>query len=114
MHGLTVIGQGYIYSGSNSLIQASFSAGKVSSYPPFLTGEKTLAIVLVPTSGMFLSFKLQDFSVRYLSQAPQAAPQPGIDASSILALYLAFLFLTPTTIVILVSRLFSNETKQSS
>lgn len=113
MHGPTVVGQGYDYS-ANGLTHASFSGGKVTNSPPFLTGGTSFSIILAPKSGSFLSFQLEGYSVRYLSQAPVTTTPTNIDASTIVAFYFVFLFVTPTAIVILVSRLFSHETKQSA
>jgi hypothetical protein len=115
MHGLTVVGQGFEYSAQSLTYNiATFSASKVTSYPPILTGNNTFLIVLSPIRGSFLSFQLGGFSVRYLTQAPSTAAPTEIDPSIILAYYLIFLFATPVAIVILVSRLFSNETNQAS
>jgi hypothetical protein len=115
MHGLTVVGQGFEYSARSLTYNiATFSASKISSYPPLLTGNNTFLIVLSPIRGAFLSFQLGGFSVRYLSQAPSIAAPTEIDPSIILAYYLIFLFVTPVAIVILVSRLFFNETNQAS
>jgi hypothetical protein len=115
MHGLTVIGQGFEYSARSLTYNiAAFSASKITSYPPLLTGNNTFLIVLSPIKGSFLSFQLGGFSVRYLSQAPSTTAPTELDPSIILAYYLIFLFVTPVAIVILVSRLFSNETNQVS
>jgi hypothetical protein len=115
MHGLTVVGQGFEYSARSLTYNiATFSASKITSYPPLLTGNNTFLIVLSPIRGSFLSFQLGSFSVRYLSQAPSTVAPTEIDPSIILAYYLIFLFVTPVAVVILVSRLFSNETNQAS
>ncbi len=115
MHGLTVLGQGFDYSNSaRTYNTASFSAGKVRSYPPILTGNNTLSIVLAPENGAFRSFQLDGFSVRYLSQAPLTSASTDIDASILLGYYLIFLFVTPVAMIILVSKLFSHETNQAS
>ena len=111
MHGLTVVGQGYDYSASSLTYNvATFSASNVRSYPPFLSDNNTLSIVLFRNRGLFLSFKLEAFSVRYLNQAPLTNAPTDIDPSIILAYYIIFLFVTPVAVVILVSRLFSHET----
>jgi hypothetical protein len=115
MHGLTVVGQGYYYSASSLTYNiATFSGSNIISYPPFLTGNNTLSIVLSPSRGSFLSFQLGGFSVRYLSQAPVTTTPTDIDPNIILAYYLIFLFVTPGAIVLLVSRLFRHETNQAS
>lgn len=115
MHGITVVGQGYDYSASSLTYNvATFSASNIRSYPPFLAGNNTLSIVLVPSRGSFVSFQLGGFSVRYLSQAPLTTTPTDIDPSSTLAYYLLFLFVTPVAIVILVARLFIDEDKQIS
>jgi hypothetical protein len=115
MHGLAVVGQGFEYSArSLTYNTATFSASKITSYPPLLTGNNTFLIVLSSIRGSFLSFQLGSFSVRYLSQAPSTAAPTEIDSSVILAYYLIFLFVTPVAVVILVTRLFSNETNQAS
>jgi len=114
-HGLTVLGQGFDYSASAMTYNiASFSASKVSGYPSLIAGNNTFSIVLAPSRGAFLAFQLEGFSVRYLSQAPMTSTPADINASTILAYYLIFLFVTPVAIVILVSRLFSHETNQAS
>ena len=115
MHALTVVGQGFEYSARSLTYNiATFSASKVTSYPPLLTGNNTFLIVLSAIRGSFLSFQLGSFSVRYLSQAPSTTVPTEIDPSIILAYYLVFLFVTPVAVVLLVSRLFSNETNQAS
>jgi len=115
MHGLTVVGQGFEYSAPSLTYNiATFSASKITNYPPLLAGNNTFLIVLSPIRGSFLSFQLGGFSVRYLSQAPSTSAPTDIDPSIILAYYLIFLFVTPVAVVILVSRLFSNETNQDS
>jgi len=115
MHGLTVVGQGYDYSASSLTYNvATFSASNIRNYPPFLTGNNTLSIILAPSRGSFLSFQLAGFSVRYLSQAPLTTTPTDIDPSTILAYYFLFLFVTPVAIVILVARLFVNENRQAS
>ncbi len=115
MHGPVVVGQGFDYSASAPTHNiATFSSSKATSYPPFLTSNDTLSIVLAPMSGSFLSFQLTGFSVRYLSQAPITTAPVDTDASIIVVYYLIFLFVTPITIVILVSKLFSHETEQGS
>jgi len=115
LHGRTVVGQGFVYSSSARTYNiAAFSGGRVAGGPPFLTGNNTYSIILAPIRGAFQSFQLVGFSVRYLSQAPIASTQTEIDAGTILAYYLVFLFATPVTIVILLGRLFSHETKQAS
>ncbi len=115
LHDLAVLGQGFDYSSSAQTYNtAFFSATKVRSYPPILAGNNTFVIALAPEKGSFRSFQLESFSVRYLSQAALNAAPTEIDARTILTFYLAFLFVTPVAIVILVSRLFSHETKQAS
>ena len=115
LHGLTVVGQGFEYSARSLTYNiATFSSSKITSYPPLLTGNNTFLIILSPIRGSFLSFQLGGFSVRYLSQAPSTTAPTEIDPSTILAYYLIFLFVTPVAIVVLVSRLFSNQTNQAS
>jgi hypothetical protein len=115
MHGLTVVGQGFEYSARSLTYNiATFSASKITSYPPLLTDNNTFLIVLSPIRGSFLSFQLGGFSVRYLSQAPSTTAPTELDPSVILAYYLIFLFVTPLAIVILVSRLLSSETNKAS
>jgi len=115
VHDLTVVGQGYIYSSSALTYNiASFSTSNVRSYPPLLIGNNTYSIVLAPSAGSFLTFQLEGFSLRYLSQAPLTTTPADIDATAAFTYYLMFLFVTPVAIVILVSRLFSHETKQAS
>jgi hypothetical protein len=115
MHGLTVVGQGFEYSARSLTYNiATFSASKITSYPPLHVDNNTFLIVLSSLRGSFLSFQLGGFSVRYLSQAPSTTAPTEIDPSTILAYYLIFLFVTPVAIVILVSRLLSNETHQAS
>ena len=115
MHGLTVVGQGYDYSASSLTYNiATFSASNPRSYPPFLIADNTVSIILSPSRGSFLSFRLGGFSVRYLSQAPLTTTPSNIDPSIIIVYYLVFLFVTPVAIVILVSRLFAHETDQVS
>ncbi len=115
MHHLTVLGQGFDYSSSARTYNiAFFSATKVRNYPQILTGNNTFSIVLAPKSGSFQSFQLEGFSVRYLSQAALNATPTDIDTRTIFTYYLVFLFVTPVAIVILVSRLFSHETRQAS
>lgn len=110
MHGLTVVGQGFQYSASSRTYNiATFSASKVTSYPPFLSGNDTFTIILSAISGSFLSFQLEGYSVRYLSQASSINAPTDIDPSTIVAYYLVFLFVTPLVIVVLLSRLFSRE-----
>jgi hypothetical protein len=115
LHGLTVVGQGFEYSARALTYNiATFSASKVSSYPPFLIGNDTSAILLSPIRGSFLTFQLGGFSVRYLSQAPNPTAPSDMDATFVLAYYVTFLFVTPLAMVILISRLFSHETKPPS
>ena len=115
MHGLTVVGQGFEYSARSLTYNiATFSASKITSYPPLLVDNNTFLIVLSPLRGSFLSFRLGGLSVRYLSQAPSTTAPTEIDPSAILAYYLIFLFVTPVAIVILVSRLLSNENYHAS
>jgi hypothetical protein len=115
MHGLTVVGQGFEYSARSLTYNiATFSASKVTSYPPLLVDNNTFLIVLSPLRGSFVSFQLGGFSIRYLSQAPSNLAPSEIDPSIILPYYLIFLFVTPVAIVILVSRLLSNENNQTS
>jgi hypothetical protein len=115
LHGLNVVGQGFDYSArSLSYNIATFSASKVTSYPPLFAGNDTVLIVLSRIRGSFLSFQLGGFSVRYIAQAPSTIAPTDVDPSIVLTYYLTFLFVTPVAIVILVSRLFSNETDQTS
>lgn len=110
MHGLTVVGQGFQYSTSSRTYNiATFSASKVTSYPPFLFGDDTFSIILFAIKGSFLSFQLGGYSVRYLSQASSINAPTDIDPSTTVAYYLVFLFVTPLVIVVLLSRLFSRE-----
>ena len=115
MHGLTVVGQGFDYSARSLTYNiATFSASKITSYPPLLAGNNTFLIVLFPTRGSFLSFQLGGFSIRYLSQAPSTNVPDDVDPGIILGYYVVFLFVTPVAVVVLVSRLFSNETNRAS
>jgi hypothetical protein len=115
VHDLTVVGQGYVYSSSALTYNiASFSTSNVRSYPPFLIGNNTYSIVLAPSAGSFLTFQLDGYSLRYLSQAPLTTTPADIDATTVFIYYLVFLFVTPAAIVVLVSRLFSHETRQAN
>src|SRR5205807_9770808 len=82
MHGLTVVGQGFEYSARSLTYNiATFSASKITSYPPLLVDNNTFLIVLSPLRGSFLSFRLGGLSVRYLSQAPSTTAPTEIDPS---------------------------------
>jgi hypothetical protein len=115
MHGLTIVGQGFEYSARSLTYNiATFSASKVTNYPPLLVDNNTFEIVLSPLRGSFLSFQLGGFSIRYLRQAPSTTAPTEIDPTTILSYYLIFLFVTPVAIVILVSKVLSNENNQTS
>lgn len=112
MQGTSVLAQGYSYSQNSitSYESAVLTTTLVSSFPNFLPGPNSTAIVIAANSGSINQFSLSNISLKYTSTPIESAGFVDPDTAHLMiAYYFVFLFVTPITITILVAKVFSHE-----
>ncbi len=115
-NGTTEQAESYLYVAPSPLTQYNFatiSPQNVRDFPPIVPdSENSSSIIVVAKQGQIESFQINTLSFRFLSNA--IALSSDVDANlaqSLFIYYIVFLFVTPVTIVVLLSKGFTVEEK---
>ncbi len=111
LHGLSVIARSYGYTAGTTLSYnlAFLSTSLAIGFPTFIAFPNSTSIVLDAQGGVLTTFRLDDVSVRFLQQSATPSTLSLSDPTLLLAYYFGFLFVVPTAIVILLSRVARRE-----
>ncbi|SRR6266566_2678615 len=111
--GLEENAEGFSYVAPNPITQFQFATllpQLVKDFPLFASASNSSSIILVAQKGQIESFKLSSLAFRFLSQSIFASSDVDQNTAQVLFVYyIVFLFVTPTVIVVLLSRGFHED-----
>lgn len=106
LHNLSVLARSYGYTASTTFSYnlAFLSQSLAIGFPTFIAFPNSTSIILDVQSATLTAFRLEDLSIRFLQQSATPLTLSLSYPSLLLVYYLGFLFVVPTVIVILLSR----------
>ncbi len=113
--GLVTEAEGYIYvlksiSNYEDVILLPQIARAVHDFPSVYSNSSASYISIVALKGSFTYFRLDTLIFQFLSQTVTPSGEVDVASSQFLfAYYIAFLFVTPTAMIILLGRAFKDE-----
>jgi hypothetical protein len=111
LQNLSVLARSYGYAASTkfSYNLAFLSPSLAIGFPTFIAFPNSTFIVVDTQGGSLTEFRLDDLSIRFLRQSATPSTLSLSDPTLLLAYYFGFLFVVPTAIVILLSRVVRRE-----
>ncbi len=115
LRNLSVIARSYGYAASTTIGYnlAFLSPSLAVGFPTFIAFPNSTSIVLDVKSASLTAFRLDDVSIRFLQQSATPSTLSLSDPTLLLTYYFGFLFVVPTAIVILLSRVVRREATES-
>ncbi len=116
LQNLSVLARSYGYTPRTTFSYnlAFLSPSLALGFPTFIVFPNSTSIVLDAQGAGLTAFRLDDVSIRFLQQSATTSTLSLADPTLLLVYYIGFLFVVPTAIVILLSRVVGREPVKSN